>query len=255
MTNMITLLYRIYQFLMMPILFLITGIASIVIIIGCALGSAHFWGYWPAAIWARLFCRILLLPVTVQGREHLDPNTSYVYVANHQGAFDIFLTYGFLGRNFKWMMKASLRKMPLVGRACADAGHIFVDKRGPKAIKHTYDQARQVLQGGTSVVVFPEGARSYSGHMGIFRKGAFQLADELQLPVVPMTIDGSFQVLPRTRGFNFVKWHRLTLTIHAPIPPQGQGPEHQQQLLEQSYQTIMAGLPTEYQGFIQNNDQ
>jgi len=196
------IIYRIYQlFIAAPILLIITALTAIVTIIGCTLGSAHFWGYWPGKIWSRAFCRILLLPVTVKGREMTDSKTSYVFVANHQGIFDIFLMYGFLGRNFKWMMKRSLRNMPLVGKACEDAGHIFVDKRGPKAIKKTYDDARKTLQGGTSVIVFPEGARTFTGHMGIFRKGAFQLADELQLPVVPITIDGSFQILPRTQGF------------------------------------------------------
>ena len=86
---------------------------------------------------------------------------SYVFVANHQGAFDIFLIYGFLSRNFKWMMKRQLRQMPFVGKACESAHHIFVDKRGASKIRETYDRARQTLQGGMSLVGVPEGhARS-----------------------------------------------------------------------------------------------
>ena len=85
-----------------------------------------------------------------------------------------------------------------VGKACQSAGHIFVDKSGPKKIQETIQHAEKVLQGGTSLVVFPEGARSFTGHLGYLKKGAFQLSDELQLPVVPLTIDGSFDILPRT---------------------------------------------------------
>ena len=103
--------------------------------------------------------------------------------------------------------------------------------------------------------VFPEGARTFTGHMGKFRRGAFGLADELQLPVVPITIDGSFDVLPRQKGINFVTWHRLRLVIHAPIEPSSQGPEDIQRILEQSYETIMGDLPAKYQGFVENTDQ
>ncbi|MBR3856986.1 MAG: 1-acyl-sn-glycerol-3-phosphate acyltransferase, partial [Bacteroidaceae bacterium] len=210
------LLYRLYQLLIaLPIIIIATTLTAIVTIIGCTLGKARTWGYYPAMVWSRLMCWVMLLPVKVEGRELLDKKQSYVFVANHQGAFDIFLIYGFLGRSFRWMMKKSLRALPLIGKASESAGHIFVDKSGPKAIHKTYEQGRQVLRHGVSLVVFPEGARTFTGHMAKFRRGAFQLADELGLPIVPITIDGSFDVLPRQRGFNFVTWHKLRLIIHA----------------------------------------
>ncbi len=250
------ILYKIYQFFIaLPLLLVCTMLASLVTIIGSWIGSAHFWGYYPGKIWAIVFCRILLLPIKVKGHENVDKKTSYVFVANHQGAFDIFLIYGFLGRNFKWMMKKSIRNIFLVGKACESSRHIFVDKSGPKKIQATYDNAREILKEGTSLVVFPEGARSFTGHMGIFRKGAFQLADELQLPVVPVTIDGSFDILPRTAGFNFVTWHRLTMTIHKPIPPKGKGTENIKATMEEAYEAVMSGLPQERQGSIKNDDQ
>ena len=125
-------LYRLYQLLVcLPILVLASIITSITTVVGCMLGNGHFWGYYPGKIWSQLWIRILLLPVKVEGRENLEKKQSYVFVANHQGAFDIFLIYGFLGRNFKWMMKKGLRKIPLVGVACEYAHHIFVDKSGP----------------------------------------------------------------------------------------------------------------------------
>lgn len=200
-------------------------------------------------------CWVMLLPVKVEGRELLERKQSYIFVANHQGSYDIFLVYGFLGRSFRWMMKKSLRNIPLIGKACESAGHIFVDKSGPKAIYRTCQQGRQVLKNGVSLMVFPEGARSFTGHMGKFRRGAFQMADELQLPVVPVTIDGSFDVLPRQKGISFVTWHPLRLVIHAPIFPQGQSPEELQRILEQSFDAIMHDLPPHHQGFVPNPDQ
>lgn len=249
-------LYRIYQlFIAAPLVALLTLLTTLVTTIGCILGNGHFWGYYPGKCWSWLTIRILLLPVKVEGREHLNKKQSYVFVSNHQGAFDIFLIYGFLGRNFKWMMKYQLRKMPFIGMACQAAHHIFVDKRGTAKIKQTYLEARQTLKDGMSLVVFPEGARTFTGHMGDFKRGAYMLASDLQLPVVPLTINGSFQVMPRMRDMKWVQWHPLTLTIHEPIPPKGQSPENITVTLQESYQVIMNALPTELQGYQPNSDQ
>ena len=116
-------LYILYQlFIALPILLVLTILTAIVTIIGSWIGNPHFWGYYPGKIWSQLFCYVLLIPVKVVGHPEVLKKTSYVFVANHQGSFDIFLIYGFLGRNFKWMMKKSLRKMPFVGKACEAAG-------------------------------------------------------------------------------------------------------------------------------------
>ena len=249
--------YWIYQIIIaFPVTILMTIWTAILVTVGCALGDGHFWGYYPGRWWARTITRAFLLPVTVEGRQNLEANQSYVFVANHQGAFDIFLIYGYLGRNFKWMMKYQLKKMPFVGFACERSHQIFVDKRGPSKVRATYKAARHILEtGNCSVVVFPEGARSFTGHMGIFKKGAFALADELQLPVVPLTINGSFNVMPRTKDWHFATWHPLHLTIHQPIYPVGQGPDNIQATMSQAYDSVMSALVPEYQGFVENPDQ
>lgn len=249
-------LYRTYQLLIaLPLIAIYTLITSLIVTIGCTLGNGHFWGYYPGKWWAQFIIRILLLPVKVEGRENLVKGQSYVFVANHQGAFDIFLIYGFLSRNFKWMMKRQLRQMPFVGKACESAHHIFVDKRGASKIRETYDRARQTLQGGMSLVVFPEGARSFTGHMGVFKRGAFMFADDIELPVVPLTINGSFDIMPRTRDMKWVVWHPLRLTIHKPILPVGKGTDNIKYLEEESYKVVMGGLEKQYQGFVENPDQ
>ena len=249
-------LYYLYQLIIaFPLGIIATLLVAIITAVGCSVGHGHFWGYYPAHIWARFVLWIFLLPVKVEGRENLKKGQSYVFVANHQGAFDIFLVYGYLNRNFKWMMKYQLRKFPVIGFASEKAHHIFVDKRGPKKIKATYDSAREILRDGISLTVFPEGARTFTGHMGLFRRGAFALADELQLPVVPMTINGPFNVMPRMRDFKFANWHRLSLTIHAPIYPIGQGPENIQSTMTQAYEKVMSALVPEYQGYVENPDQ
>lgn len=218
MKLLILIPYRIYQFLVMiPLIVVLTVVCGLITIIGCAIGGNRVWGYWPAHIWAKLCAWLTLVRVEVRGRENIRKKTSYVFVANHQGAYDIFTIYGFLEHNFKWMMKIGLRKFPVVGISCQAAGEIFVDNSSPAAIKQTMQKAEKTLRNGMSVVVFPEGSRTKTGKMGRFHTGAFQLAMEFQLPVVPLTIDGAYDVLPR--GSWLPRFGKIILTIHKPVDP------------------------------------
>lgn len=243
-----TVLYRIYQlFIVLPVFILWTIFIVSSIAIGCIIGDGNFWGYRPGVWWGRFVCKLLFLPVTVTGRENLKEEESYVFLSNHQGAFDIFLIYGYLGRSFRWMMKHQLRQIPFFGYACEKSNQIMVDRRGPKKVKETYDKARRILSGGISLCVFPEGSRTRNGKMREFKRGAFMLADELQLPVVPMTINGSFNVMPRTKDWHWAVWHPLSLTIHTPIYSETQGPENIKMLMEKSRAAINSALVPEYQ--------
>ena len=211
-------IYCLYQlFIFLPLFLLITIYTALATTIGCTLGNGDYWSYIPPRRWSRFTCKFLFLPVKVEGMEKLDPKQSYVFVSNHQGIFDIWLIYGYLGRNFKWMMKKELKKIPLVGTACEKANHIYVDRGNTATMKQTYDFARKILRSGMSLCVFPEGSRTKTGKMGTFKRGAFVLAEDIKLPIVPLTINGSFNVLPSTKGISFANRHQLTLTIHDPI--------------------------------------
>lgn len=237
------ILYRIYQFLIaFPLLLVATIIAALLTIILASLGSR--WGtYYPAHYWAQLFCWLNLVRVEVKGRDNVEKGTSYVFVANHQGAFDIFAIYGFLGHDFKWMMKKSLRNIPLVGYSCYKAGHIFVDRSSAAGIRHTMQQAERSLKGGASIVVFPEGARTHDGHMRQFKKGAYQLALEFKLPLVPVSIDGAFDILPRSG--KLPHWGNITLTIHRPIDPPTTD-EDRTRVMELTAQAVRSALPERF---------
>ena len=245
--KLLRILYLVYQAcIAAPIILILTVFSAAMVIIGCSLFNASWWSYYPGRWWARAIIRILLLPVHVEGLENMAPGQSYIVIPNHQGSFDIFLIYGFLGRHFKWMLKEELRHMPLIGKACEAAQFIFVDQKGaPKKTAEMLVRARRILQGGVSLVVFPEGARTWDGRLRRFKRGAFQLADQLHLPLLPVTINGSFEVLPRTKGYvNFIRWHRLSLTIHPAITPQGEGTEAERALMQQAYDIIESRLTT-----------
>ena len=239
------ILYRIYQiFIMIPLLLVATILAATVTIVGSMLGAQRSMGYWPGHIWARIFSALSLVRVKVNGQDNIDPDTSYVFVANHQGAYDIFAIYGYLGHNFRWMMKKGLEKIPFVGYSCRVSGHIFVDNSTPSATARTMEAAEKQLSGGMSVVVFPEGSRSRDGKMHAFRRGAFKLATEfsLPMPIVPITIDGAYRVM--RRGAILPHWGTINLTIHKPIEVSAETGRHElAEVMEKSSEAIASALP------------
>ncbi|MCM1522332.1 MAG: 1-acyl-sn-glycerol-3-phosphate acyltransferase [Muribaculaceae bacterium] len=200
---------------MCPIIIVATILTAIVTVIGSACGGGLWWGYYPEIPWSRLFCWLNFVKVNVVREAEIDKGRSYVFVANHQSAYDIFTVYGYLGHNFRWMMKASLRRIPFVGWACAWAKQIFVDNSSPSATRRTMERAEDVLGHGMSLVIFPEGARTWDGKMRPFKRGAFKLAQEFDLPIVPLTIDGAFKVMPRWRLLPLPG--KITLTVHRPV--------------------------------------
>lgn len=242
MNKFIRPFYIIYEYLIAgPIFIVATFLTAVITIIGCSIGSQSFWGYWPARLWSKFTCFIFLMKVEVTGRENIDSKQSYVFVANHQGAYDIWTIYGYLNHNFKWLMKKSLEKIFAVGAACRMAGEVFVDDTSVAGIKSTIQEAEKTLKDGMSVVIFPEGSRSWDGNMIPFKRGAFMLAAEFRLPVVPVTIDGSFKAMPRNT-YNMTP-AKIKLTIHKPIfPDEGKG-FNTKQLMTQCYETIESALP------------
>lgn len=250
--------YKIYQIVVLcPVVFFASVWAGSTMAVMCPLAGwlkSHlpfslgimtrpdWWGSFASRWWARLIMTTSLIPVTVEGRENFRKDTSYVFVANHQGAYDIFLICGYLGAEIRWMLKRALEKIPFLGIGCRHAGYIYVDKGNPGAVRSTYRRAEKALQGGASLMVFPEGSRTRNGFMGKFKKGAFALADELQLPIVPITIDGSYDILPCTNDGGFIQRHPLTMTIHKPIFPQSSGEENIERMMEESYRVISESL-------------
>ncbi len=167
-------------------------------------------------LWSRSVLWFLLVPIKVTGKENVDPNQSYVFVANHQSFLDVFAVYGWLPNNFKWLMKKELRKVPFVGTACAVAGHIFVDRSNPRAALQSVELVKKELVDGISTVIFPEGTRTKTGEMGRFKQGAFKIAMDLNLPVVPLSLTGFYDAMPSGQAFVNPR-ARVQLHIGEPI--------------------------------------
>ena len=214
---MIRALYLIYQIcIALPIMIVVTIIVALFTMIG-SIFNDRFWGYWPGMIWGRLFYLIFMIPVHVHGMENIKKGQSYVIAPNHQSYWDAFLVYGFIGIKFKWMMKKELGKIPFVGWACKMSGCIFIDRSSRGSGAESIRKAESKLKNGMSVVIFPEGTRTPDGEMGKFKRGAFLISEELGLPILPVTIDGNYDVMSR-HAWN-VTWHPVHMTIHEPVWP------------------------------------
>ena len=149
--QMLRILYAVYFGLIaIPVFVVHTILTALIVTVGCLLGGEKFFSFYPGMLWSKVTCRLAMCPVKVYGREHLHKGQSYVFVANHQGAFDIFLIYGFLGVPMKWMMKRGLAKIPFVGYACRAAGFIFVDNSSPKAARRSIAEAKRGIVNGFS---------------------------------------------------------------------------------------------------------
>jgi len=240
---MVRILYVIYTWLIFaPIFVVVTILTAFITFIGCLLGGEKIFAYYPGMIWSRLTCYLALCPVKVRGREHINRKQSYVFASNHQGAFDIFLIYGFLGVPIKWVMKASLGKIPFVGAACRAAGFIFVDNSTRKAAIRSVGEAEKAIRNGTSIAIFPEGSRTYDGKMVKFKKGAFQMAFDQHLPIIPITLNGPFDVLP-IHSLN-LKRNKMEMVIHPPVSTDGIEVSHHglKELTEQTQNIVASAL-------------
>ena len=211
-----SIVYKIYTYLVAtPLFILVSAVSGSITALAGMLGDRRYVAHYAPVFWCWFACRIYLLPVTVKGRENLEKGQTYVFMPNHQGYFDVFLFYAFIGHKFKWMMKDYLRNIPFIGYASFRSGHVHVGDT-VSSIARAVRQSRELLAEGMSMCIFPEGTRSHTGEMGEFKRGAFVLANQLERPIVPVTINGSFNVF--NRYDTMVNYHPLELIIHKPIP-------------------------------------
>ena len=218
--TVIRVLYPIYRWLVYaPFLVLSTVILGALAVLLTLLTNPRLAGQVAAVTWARLNAFVTPMPVTVLGRENIDLKQSYVIVANHQSLFDIFVVYGWLDIDFRWVIKKELRKVPVLGYCCEVLEHVFVDRTNTEAAVASLNAAKERLVDGTSILFFPEGTRSKTGDLLPFKKGAFRMGQDLQLPILPVSIVGTRKVLPS--GTTTLYPGRAKLVIHPPISTDG----------------------------------
>jgi 1-acyl-sn-glycerol-3-phosphate acyltransferase len=153
----------------------------------------------------------------VEGRAHLPWSGPAVLVANHLSILDILVLYA-LFRPFKWVAKAELFRIPIVGWNMAMNGYVRLRRGDPESVRTMMDHCRAHLARGTPVLLFPEGTRSPDGRLQPFKDGAFRLAQEAGCPVVPIVVAGTGEALPK-HGLVLRTRMRAVVRVLAPIAP------------------------------------
>jgi 1-acyl-sn-glycerol-3-phosphate acyltransferase len=190
--------------------------------------------------WARFNCFITPMGVHVVGRENIVAHQSYVVVANHQSSFDIFVLWGFLGIDTRWVMKKELRKVPLFGLAGKLGGNIYIDRSDKKGAYENLKEARRILVNGVSLIMLPEGTRSRDGTLREFKKGAFVMSIDLGLPLLPVSIVDTKYILPA--GTYDLSPGRATLVVHEPVSGEGYDEGNLDDLISKVRGVIQEGI-------------
>ncbi len=167
------------------------------------------------ANWARSLLNLAGARVTVIGAENLPVDRTVLFVSNHQGSFDIPLLIGCIDKPKAFIAKVELLKMPLINKWMKLMNCVFLDRKDMRQSVRAMNQALEYLKEGYSMVVFPEGTRSKGKTMGEFRAGSLRVAVKAKVPIVPVTIRGSYKLLEQN-GF-FIKPADIEIVIAEPI--------------------------------------
>ena len=179
------------------------ALAVFLVVTPVVAGSAFVVSLWrgdtidlrPAVTWSRAILGALGARVEYSGLEHRPVDAPCVFVANHQSNADIWAVAPALPLDTKFVAKASLFRIPFLGWAMRRAGFVAIDRSQRRSAIESLRAAVAVISGGRPIILFPEGTRSRSGELRPFKKGPFHLAIQAAVPVVPVVIDGSWDVL------------------------------------------------------------
>jgi 1-acyl-sn-glycerol-3-phosphate acyltransferase len=149
--------------------------------------------------WAKSILFVANVKVITKGGGNLEPGRSYILMANHQSNFDILALFAGLPVQFRWLAKAELFKIPIFAHGMRACGYISIDRSNRESAFQSIQRAASKMKNGVSVMIFPEGTRSLDGKLLPFKKGGFVLAADAAIPIVPITITGSFSIMPKKR--------------------------------------------------------
>lgn len=216
-----------------------TGLCIVYALIGALFGGANRL-HDCARQWGRGCLWLGGVRLRVEGREHLPADRAVVYMANHQGKFDIPVLFAGIPGQFRWLAKAELFRIPLFGLTMRTAGYIPVERGDRRQALQSMAEAAKRVAGGSSIMIFPEGTRSPDGRLLPFKKGGFILAMQAGAEIVPIAIDGSAAVLPKGR----LRIHagEIRLRIFAPVPTAGLRASAREALMTEVEALIASGL-------------
>jgi 1-acyl-sn-glycerol-3-phosphate acyltransferase len=196
--------------------------------------------YTPVRWFIRAGLAMVGVKVEVSGLELLEPDQTYIFTPNHQSLIEVPLFVAYLGRNPAYLGKKEVFKYPIFGYGIRLIGMVPVDRSNSPAAVESAKQATKNLRGGKSFVVYPEGTRSRDGRMLPFKKGAFMMAIDAGVPVVPVTVSGASKIMPKAQVKVFPSTVRIT--VHQPISSAGYSKENVIELMERTRASVYSEL-------------
>lgn len=178
-------------------------------------GNFKRWATW----WGGTILKGIGIRTKVHDEARLDPNLPYIFVSNHQNALDILALSAALPYPFGFLAKAELERVPFLGFAIRNSASVLIDRSDPRRSLQSIKEAGERIRGGNSVLVFAEGSRSYTSTVGPFKKGAFVLAIEAGVPLVPVALVDAYKLLDERR--KLVRPGEIQIRIGAPIELEG----------------------------------
>lgn len=196
--------------------------------------------YSPSRFFIRLGLKLVGVRVAVAGLENLDPNQTYIFTPNHQSLIEVPLLVTYLNRNPAYLAKKEVFKYPIFGYGISLMGVVPVDRSNTQAAVESARAATEMLRRGKDYVVYPEGTRSRDGRLLPFKKGAFVMAMDAGVPVVPVTISGSTKIMPKGEVKIFPS--TINITVHEPISTKGYSKENIAELIEKTRGKVVSAL-------------
>jgi 1-acyl-sn-glycerol-3-phosphate acyltransferase len=220
----------------------VIGLITVIFVFLIFLVSPVYWidrkrsaGHWLAACWGQAI--VFLNPfwsVKVLGRQNLDARKAYVIISNHQSMGDIIVLY-FLNTHFKWLAKESVFSVPVLGWGMSIVGYIRLDRARRGSIREGFQIASEWLKKNVSVLFFPEGTRSETGQIESFKNGAFKLALQDRIPLLPVVISGTRDAIAKG---SWVFRHKVNALISI-LPPIFPSADDDFSQLKRSASTVM----------------
>jgi len=179
--------------------------------------------------------------VTIEGMENIDYSRPQIFAANHSGLHDILSLSAHLPIQFRWVAKKSLFSVPFMGWHMRRSGYIPIDRDNPREAAKSIVEAAKIIQGGINAIAFPEGTRSKTGALGSFHSGAFALALRTGVPLLPVSLEGSYRVImPKTLQVN--PGVIIRIKIDKPIDLSSYAKSDKHRLMEEVYQVMRRNL-------------
>ncbi len=202
-----------------PLIYFYTAVCGTASLVGSIFDAKGRWQHACARAWSRLILGTSGIRVRVEGLENVAPNAAAIYCVNHQSAMDIPVLFVNLPVQFRFVAKRSLFNMPFMGWHLTRSGHIPVDRDRPREAMKGMRKVAKEIREGKSVLFFPEGHRSRDGQLLPFKAGSFYIAILAGVPIVPITINGTPNVLkPDTYH---VRAGQTEMIIHPAISTEG----------------------------------